>query len=72
MRNGESRARELVGRKESRGGFRNPAEGASAGAAAGWHMRGEEQGMVQGMVLTLMSLCSRRCKYSRGSLAPGA
>lgn len=48
MRNGESRAREPVGRRESRGGFRNPAEEAWAGAADGWHMRGEEQGCWDG------------------------
>lgn len=63
MRNDESRTRELVGRTESRGSFRNPAEGASAGAADGWYMRGEERG-CQEMVLTRMHLCSRGRKYS--------
>lgn len=71
MRNDGSRTRELVGRRESRGGFRNPERGGLAGAADGSHVSGEEQG-CQEMALTLMHLRSRGCKYKRGSLAPRA
>ena len=60
-----------MGRRESRGGFRNPEGGESAGAADGSHVSGEEQG-CQEMALTLMHLWPRGCEYRRGSLAPRA